>query len=336
MPGQLATNDKAMERIPVVDLGPLTRSLSENSEPNGPSEDEKYSRFILAEEITNAFKEIGFVYIVNHGIDKNLFENVQDFATKFFSLPSEVKVKYKRPTDGSNHGWDGTFTERLDPRRTKDFKEAFNVTLCTAKVWPDEEVPGFKEALQELYEKERQLSQIILRLIGLGLGLKDPDYFAKCHNATTRRSYTNLRLLHYPPIPDDIGLTPGTVRCGEHSDYGAMTILWQDQGGGLEVRNRNGDFIKATPLEGSLVVNIGDLMQRWTADTLISTRHRVLMPTDEIACRRMRRSMAFFVQPDYDTLITCVDGSDKYPSITAGDYSNRRFAETYGSHTNKI
>ncbi|WP_413699511.1 isopenicillin N synthase family dioxygenase [Psychromonas sp. KJ10-10] len=134
-----------------------------------------------------------------------------------------------------------------------------------------------------------------------------------------------LRLIHYPPQQIQ------SNGAGAHTDYGCITLLYQDQIGGLQVQDRNGDWLDATPVENSFVVNIGDLMQRWTNDCYKSTPHRVTSPTSETT----RFSMPFFVEPDFDTKVSTVNSclaegeKSQYKDVTAGDWILSRFADTY-------
>lgn len=140
-----------------------------------------------------------------------------------------------------------------------------------------------------------------------------------------RENKTTLRLLYYPAMTE---LKEGQVRLGEHSDYGTITLLFQDQIGGLEILQKEG-FVPARPIEGTILVNIGDLLQRWTNDKLVSTIHRVVVPHEELRRLTARQSMAFFVHPDNDVIIECLDGSGHYPPITSLEYLNQRLVATY-------
>jgi isopenicillin N synthase-like dioxygenase len=157
--------------------------------------------------------------------------------------------------------------------------------------------------------------------------MKDVNFFDRCHNMMSIPGGTTFRLLMYPPLTQDI--KTGQVRLGEHSDYGSITLLFQDNIGGLQVKTRGGQWIDAAPVADSILVNIGDLMQRWTSDRLISTPHRVLIPDDEIRRQTTRRSVAFFVHPDPDFVVECLDGTNKYPPTTDRQYLRQRLDATY-------
>ncbi|XP_019622289.1 PREDICTED: gibberellin 2-beta-dioxygenase 8-like [Branchiostoma belcheri] len=140
----------------------------------------------------------------------------------------------------------------------------------------------------------------------------------------TRANITSLTALHYPPVPEHV--SEGQLRCGEHTDFGTITLLFQDEVPGLEVLNRHGRYIPAPPLPNTVVVNIGDLMQRWTADGIVSNKHRVVLPDTEALRKVSRRSLAFFVNPNDDAVITCLDDSGKYEPVNAGEYVKGKIA----------
>lgn len=133
-----------------------------------------------------------------------------------------------------------------------------------------------------------------------------------------------MRTLYYPEVKD---VKPKQLRCGEHSDYGTVTFLFQTDDG-LEVMNRQGEYIQVPPIPDTMIINIGDLMQRWTADKLLASKHKVGMPTGSQK-NQGRQSIAFFLQPDDETIVKCLDGSDKYEPISSIDYLNMRFGVTY-------
>ncbi|TMS05422.1 UPF0676 protein [Larimichthys crocea] len=171
-----------------------------------------------------------------------------------------------------------------------------------------------------------ELSLRVLRVMAYSLGL-DPEVFLSTHRLIgTDENGTTLRSLYYPPVNSEKA-KEGQLRCGEHSDYGSITLLFQSSEG-LQVRRRSGEFIYAPCIPGTVLVNIAELVQRWTSDQFVSVLHRVLLPPVGESCTR--QSLAFFVQPDDEALITCCDGSNKYPPVTAGAYLIERFNDSYG------
>ncbi|KAK2842646.1 hypothetical protein Q5P01_012846 [Channa striata] len=307
--------------IPVVDFGAY--SLSEKD-----ATDEQLQS--LSKELKAAFTEVGFVFLKNTGIMEEEVQRVMDISKKFFLQPDELKQPFSRSSfaNSSNHGWVSLETERLNPLRPGDLKESFNITSLHPDIkWPSSDaVKGFKEIQTSFFLRCKELSLRVIRVMGLSLGL-DPDVFLSAHRLMeTDENGTTLRSLYYPPVNSD-EVKEGQLRCGEHSDYGTITLLFQHSAG-LQVRNRSGEFICAPAVPGAVLINIADLMQRWTSDQFISVLHRVLLPP--VGDSSTRQSLAFFVDPDDEALITCCDGSNKYPPVTAGDYLIERFNDSYG------
>ncbi|KEG09306.1 putative thymine-7-hydroxylase [Trypanosoma grayi] len=167
----------------------------------------------------------------------------------------------------------------------------------------------------------QQLALQLLRALALAIGVKE-DFFV----SHFFEPLSVFRLIHYPGLPEQKGRR---VVCGEHTDYGILTLLYQDKHGGLQVRDLSGEWMDAPPVDGSFVVNIGDMMEMWSNDRYKSTAHRVLNPGVD------RISMPFFCEPNPDTLITCLDNCystenpAKYPPVTASTWLQKRFAQTY-------
>ncbi|XP_030623463.1 2-oxoglutarate-dependent dioxygenase htyE [Chanos chanos] len=284
----------------------------------------------LSEKLRTAFTEVGFVYLKNTGIKQHEVDEVMDISKKFFLLPEDEKMPFKRGSfpNNINHGWVSSETERLNPRRPGDLKEAFNTASLHKDIeWPSNGVVGFRDIQVSFFERCKELSLRVLRVMALSLGL-EPEVFLHPHrHIGTDENGTTLRSLYYPPV-DSQTVKEGQLRCGEHSDYGSITLVFQSQEGGLQVLSRTGEFISAPSIPGTVLINIADLMQRWTSDVFVSAVHRVLLPAAGDSATR--QSLAFFVQPDDEAIITCCDGSDKYPPIKSGDYLLERFSESYG------
>lgn len=229
----------------------------------------------------------------------------------------------------SNRGYVGLGRERLDPDRPGDWKEAFNIAAETPASpgarWPDAP-PLFRETCLEFFCTCARAADILHEAFALALQLPE-RFFIERHD---RQDYT-LRLLHYPPL---VGVpAPGQLRAGEHSDYGSLTLLFQDAAGGLEIQTAGGEWIAAPPIAETVVVNTGDLMQRWTNHVFASTRHRVRLPNDAEVWAR--EAIAFFCHPNLDSEIACLDtccGPERpplYPPIRSRDYLLSRLRATY-------
>ncbi|KAM3869668.1 uncharacterized protein ACN63O_005870 [Diretmus argenteus] len=286
---------------------------------------------LLSKELKRAFTEVGFVYVANSGITQQEVEGVMDISKKFFLQPDELKLPFSRKSfpDTPNHGWVAFKSERLNPRRPGDLKEAFNTESLRPDInWPSSgSVSGFREVQTSFFLRCKELSLRVLRLMALSLDL-DPEVFLSAHRFIgTKDNATTLRSLYYPPVNSE-RVEEGQLRCGEHSDYGSITLLFLSSVGGLQVRNRSGDYISASSIPGAILINIADLMQRWTSDRFISVLHKVSLPP--AGDSNTRQSLAFFVQPDNEALITCCDGSDKYPPVNSLAYLNQRFNDSYG------
>ncbi|WP_138503999.1 isopenicillin N synthase family dioxygenase [Nostoc sp. PA-18-2419] len=296
-----------MVTIPVIDLTAFTHGNTIN-------------RQAVVKEIYQACHEIGFMYLQNSGMSKELIEQVFTYTKSFFNLPLEVKQKQAWSDELSNTGYVGIERERLDPNQPGDLKEAFNVSKQGAV--------GIDASIVAFYDHCTQLANTVLQTFALALELPE-DFFTTRHN---RHNHT-LRSLHYPPLQTPPKL--GQVRAGEHSDYGSITLLFQDDIGGLEVQTTAGEWIEAAAIPDTVIVNTGDLMQRWTNHVFCSTKHRVMIPNDN-RVKQSRYSIAFFCHPNDDVEIACLESCQRgklpiYPPILAGEYLLQRLQATYNS-----
>ncbi|XP_017350912.1 uncharacterized protein LOC108280456 isoform X2 [Ictalurus punctatus] len=310
-----------MAFIPVVDFAVYKRS-------NGDITDKNLQE--LCKEFRNAFTEVGFMYLKNTEIDQNEVAQVMDISKKFFLLPEEQKRPFTRGsyTINVNHGWVPSEVERLNPQRPGDLKEAFNITSLSKDIkWPSDGLDGFRDIQVNFFNRCKDLTLDVLRIMALSLGL-DPEFFLQAHSYIgSDKNDTTLRTLYYPPVKAG-SVKEGQLRCGEHSDYGSITLVFQSHEGGLQVLSRKGEFISAPSIPETVLINIADLMQRWTSDVFVSAVHRVLPPPEGDSSTR--QSLVFFVHPDNDAIITCCDGSDKYPPVRSLDYLLARFSDSYG------
>ncbi|XP_029607505.1 UPF0676 protein C1494.01 isoform X2 [Salmo trutta] len=309
-------------KIPVVDFGAY--KLGENDVSSEQLE-------ILSRQLKTAFTEVGFVYLKNTGIVQLEVDGVMNISKKFFLQPDEMKLPFSRKSfsNNPNHGWVSSETESLNPKRPGDLKEAFNTASFHPDIkWPSwEGVNGFCETQSSFFLRCKDLCLRVLHVMAYSLGL-EAEVFLSAHRHIGRDANgTTLRSLYYPPVRSD-RVKEGQLHCGEHSDYGSITLVFQSQEGGLQVRTRSGEFISAPSIPGTVLINIADLMQRWTSDVFLSVVHRVLLPP--AGDSSTRQSLAFFVQPDDEALITCCDGSNKYPPVKSGAYLSERFNDSYG------
>jgi len=289
----------------------------------------------VAGQLGRACREVGFFYIGNHGVPTSLTTGIFAVSATFFAQPGAAKNELSIKRSPHNRGHVGIATERLN-LVAADFKEAFNIGLDLApddpdviahkpfrgvNLWP--QIVGFRDIALAYFDALWRLGLDLHVAIAADLGLP-PSFFADKFD----RPMATLRLLHYPPRDRNQQDSPGA---GEHTDYGSLTILLTDDAGGLEVRRRDGTWIKAPPIPGTFVCNIGDCLMRWSNDTYVSTPHRVTNPAG-----RDRYSVAFFLDPNPDAQIECLPGCTapgqrpKYPAILAADYLTQRLVATYG------
>ncbi len=294
----------------------------------------------VAQEIYEACHEIGFMYLKNYGVPQDLIDRVFLQSQRFFDLPLEVKNQLAWSSEFSNRGYVGIGRERLDPNQPGDLKEAFNVgkegpeatsprpdnPALTQNQWPlgEEE---FRRTVLEFFKVCTEASNRVFRAFALALQLPDSFIIDK----HTLQEHV-LRLLHYPPMNREP--ETGQVRAGEHSDYGSLTLLFQDTVGGLEVKTAAGNWISAPCIPDTVLVNTGDLTQRWSNNVFRSTKHRVAIPTGD-RIHQSRYSIAFFCQPDHDAEIACIEscqGADNpplYSPVLAGEYLISLLQATY-------
>ncbi|OCQ91357.1 2OG-Fe(II) oxygenase [Nostoc sp. MBR 210] len=302
-----------MFRIPIIDLSALINRDSQ-------------AQNAVVKQIYQACNEVGFMYLQNHGISKELIAEVFNYSQHIFNLPLEVKQQIAWQNEFSNTGYVGKERERLNSNQPGDLKEAFNFSKVEVAFPINGMTLANDPCIIAFYKACTELTNKVLTTFALGLGVPE-DFFTVRHN---RQNHT-LRLLHYPPIQELP--KPGQVRAGEHSDYGSITLLFQDDVGGLEVQTKTGEWITAPTIPDTVIVNTGDLMQRWTNDVFCSTKHRVMIPKDH-RVQRSRYSIAFFCHPNDDTEIACLETCQKepapiYPPILAGEYLLSRLQATY-------
>ncbi len=300
-----------MSAIPVIDLAAFR---------NGNAG----SRQTVVKQIYQACHEIGFMYLQNPGISLDLIQQVFAQSKSFFNLPLAVKQQLAWSNESSNTGYVGIERECLNPKKPGDLKEAFNVSKAELMCPTSSISPAFNPEFLAFFEACTEIANTVLQVFALALELPE-DFLTTRHN----QQHHTLRSLHYPPLQ-----TPaktGQVRAGEHSDYGSLTLLFQDEVGGLEVQTTTGDWIASPPIPEMVVVNTGDLMQRWTNHVFCSTKHRVIIPNDS-RVKQSRYSIAFFCHPNDDTEIACLDSRQEqpmYPPILAGEYLLQRLQATY-------
>lgn len=313
---KLRAKRESFDRIPVIDLA----GLLDGTDKRG-----------VARAINHALRTSGFMYVKNHGIDPDFVGDVFDVTRAFFDLPLEDKMSLHISKSGpALRGYIEVFGENTDPEKTRDLKECFDIGPESESVspffgpnpWPSS-MPDFARLTYAYHEQMVGLARTMLRGIALSLDL-DEIYF----EPKTRAPISIQRMLHYPPqdrVPDE-----SVMGIGAHTDYGNLTILAQDDVGGLQVMNRDGDWVEAPPIPGTFVINIGDLIQRLTNDVYLANLHRVINTTG-----RERYSIPFFLDADYDAVFapleSCItpDNPRSYDPVTCGAHKFSRFKASY-------
>jgi len=289
----------------------------------------------FVKQLGSAYEGIGFVAVKNHGISKDLIDNLYDQIQRFFKLPESVKEKYDLPGIGGQRGYTPFGKEHAKGKSAGDLKEFWHFGQFVEdndpikKEYPDnvdvEELSTFLSTGKQAYQTFEDTGRHLLRAIAIHLGLEETYFNDKIHNGNSI-----LRPIHYPPITGEI--EDGAVRAGEHEDINLITLLVGASADGLQVLNKNNEWISVTEIQDHIVVNVGDMLQRLTNNKLKSTTHRVVNPPKELL-GTSRYSVPFFLHPRsdmrLDCLESCIDEENPkhYDDISAGEYLMERLRE---------
>lgn len=300
----------------------------------------------IAKLLRSACSDVGFFYLEGHGLSDDLLEKVMNQSKKLFGL--SVRAKEAIRDEVMSRGYTAMEEETLDPAHQKkgDTKEGFYIGKDIAKddprynpakltgpnCWPTEantrgefssnDCEEFRSVMGEYFEKMCDLGFRMTRLIALALGLEN-DHFDK----EFLEPMAVIRLLHY--AKETSKPEKGVFACGAHSDYGMITLLLTDHQPGLQIKY-NGDWVAVPPRPRSFVINLGDMLERWSNGLFKSTLHRVLTSGD-----KERYSIPFFYEPSFDTVVVCLptccsnDNPAKYPPITSGQHLLNKYSETH-------
>ena len=310
-------------QIPTFDIRRFTH-------PTSPAD-----RHAFVDELGTAYRQWGFAGIRGHGIPQDLIDASYAVFKEFFALPEDAKRRYHVAGSGGARGYTPFGVETAKGAKHSDLKEFWHIgreiagdprnrEVMAPNLWPVE-VDGFRETGYALYGALDELGSQVLAALALHIGLPE-DYFAD----KTDEGNSILRPIHYPPITsDDIP----NVRAGAHEDINLITLLVGASAEGLEVRSREGAWVPFTANADTIVVNIGDMLQRLTNHVYPSTTHRVVNPPGEKA-RQPRYSTPFFLHPNPDFVIDVLpstitpDNPSRYPDpITAQGYLEERLRE---------
>ncbi len=286
----------------------------------------------VARQWDDAMRRFGFVQIAGHGIPETLLDDVYAQAQSFFARPLATKMQLCFPDLARGQGYGPLLNETVgkarDAAARPDLCESLSFTAtpgARANLWPDA-MPAFRVAIEAYIAAANALSHDLMRLSALALHLP-PDYFA----AHYTRMNSDLRCVLYPD--QKVPPQDGQLRYGAHTDFGGFTLLRQDDApGGLQVLV-DGHWLDVTPIPGTLVVNAGDLVQRWSNDVWKSNVHRVQNPPRDHISGTRRLSIVLFTGPNDDALIEALPGTGapRHAPIVAGAHMSARMAQTYGN-----
>lgn len=323
-----------LDTIPIINISPFLEGSLEDKQR-------------VAKQVTAACESIGFLIIVGHGVPQSLIDQTYAVSKQFFDLPIEQKLKVVplrldvfcgyTPITGD------TLARTLEEKSPGDLREIYEISrvdtpkedyfhtpaasaFFSPNIWPDAP-KDFQTIWVEYYRTMETLASQLMRIFAVALNL--PEYFFE---DKIDKHFSTLAAINYPDQPEEP--LPGQLRGGAHTDFGSFTILYQDEAlGGLQVLTQANQWIDVRPIPGSFVINLGDLIARWTNDRWVSTLHRVINPPRVSApdqrhrsSGHRRQSLAFFHKPNYDALITCLagccspDNPPKYAPITSGKH----------------
>lgn len=302
----------------------------------------------MAQQIGAACRDIGFLIIAGHGVPQELIAAVDEVSRAFFDLPLTEKMQVVRPAPDVTRGYIPLEGESVARSRGDyapgDLNESFMIgpvdvgdtayyhSSAAGKhfapnLWPAR--PATLPAVYSAYFRVMSdLARTLMRLFALAL--EQPETF---FDDKIDKHISRLRVRNYPAPQEPP--RPAQLRAGAHSDYGSLTILkTEDKPGGLQVCNAAGDWVDVPIVPGCFIVNLGDLMARWTNDTWVSTLHRVVNPPIAAADISRRQSLVFFHNPNYDAVIECIPSCQgpsnpaKYPVTTSGEHLRSQFVRT--------
>lgn len=288
----------------------------------------------FVQELGQAYQEIGFVALKNHGLSEELRERLYREVTAFFAQDTTFKERYEIEGLAGQRGYTGFGKEHAKGRNTGDLKEFWHFGQYVddndpiAEEYPDnvevKEMPDFNAVGKEVYQKLEATGAKVLEALAIFLE-QDRNFFAPhIHNGNSI-----LRPIHYPPITEE---PKDAVRAAEHEDINLITLLMGASADGLQVLNKQGEWVGVTALPEHIIVNVGDMLQRLSNNVLRSTTHRVVNPPKE-KWGSSRFSIPFFLHPRSEMPLNCLtscvsaENPKQYEDITAGEYLDERLRE---------
>jgi len=311
--------------IPIVDVSPFK---------NGSLDQKKR----IAKEIRETAENSGFFYITGHGIPKELTERAFATSKRFFAL--DQKQKEEISVNKNQRGWMAQGMATLEGSKSYDAKEIFfwgwevdeddpdmTLPMVAQNLWPEQQAPWLQHELTPYYHAVCEVGGIVMSALALAFDL-DEDFFTDAYEKPLARG----QLVYYPPFTEKDDASE-RFSAAPHTDFGVLTLLLQDNNGGLQVRSADGNWIDAPPVEETLICNIGDLLQRWSNKRLTSTVHRVINRSGN-----ERYSIPIFFDPHSATKIDPCDlGVSKevshYEPTTAGDYISEKNSKNFSQYS---
>ena len=325
-PGRERVADAAVT-VPVIDIAPFAQG-------------DLAARRMVVAAVKHACEHVGFFVITGHAVPAEKIKAVFAESRAFFARPLDEKMRIKRPGPGISRGYNSLAGQSLGltmgqkappdlmeslgfgPLETDNdpyWTENFGPVHAHPNLWP-KDAPQLRRAVSDYWRVMEALSAQLMRIFALALDL-DEEFFVR----RSKRHVTNMRINYYPA--QERPPESGQLRAGAHSDYGAFTILkGENAPGGLQVLCRGGDWADVPLIEEGFIINIGDLLMRWTNDKWVSTIHRVVNPPEEVRRQVDRMSIAYFFVPDHDVEVRCLESCmgpknpPRYPPTTAGGH----------------
>jgi isopenicillin N synthase-like dioxygenase len=321
-----------MPAVPLIDFSPFRTGAAASKQQ-------------VAEAIGRACEETGFLVVEGHGVPQASIEAAFAAGRDFFALSTEEKQRAAPPTPLVPRGYHAhaskSLARTLGVETPPDLREQFYLgplddhaadfahipgasEFYRPNIWP-ERPAEYRPVFTRLYRAMERLARELMRAFALALGREETFFDGRID-----RHFSTCALNHYP-APSQPAL-PGQLRAGAHTDFGSLTILLLDDApGGLQIEAAPGEWRDVRPAPGQAVVNLGDMMARWTGDRWRSTLHRVVTPSEADAARSRRQSIAFFLHPNYDAEVaSLVPGPAKYPPIRAGDHMRMKMERRIG------
>lgn len=317
-----------IDEIPIIDVG----GIADDASPTALKR--------VGEQLAEACERIGFFYAVGHGVPSSTVTRCFDAAEQFFAAPADTRMSVK--VNPYHRGYMPMY-ETTIPGNKADRKDSFDLALDLPMSDPDviagkplhgpnqwPALPGFRDDVERYYTQVSGFGFRLLKAFASALDLP-VDYFQRLY---THKSLVSMRLIHYPPMTGP--MPEGEFGAAAHTDYGIITLLAQDDTGGLELHTRQGEWIAAPCVPNSFVINIGDLMAIWTNDRFKSMPHRVMNRSNHD-----RYSIPMFYNPHYDTVAACLPSCQspgnppKYEPKVLGDYLVAKFDKNYAYRQKK-